>query len=457
MFFSHIYSPGLAHSSYVIGGKESCLVVDPSRDIQKYLDQAKSFGLPITGIIETHLHADFISGHMDLVAETGATIYASKAAKCEFPHVGIGDGETFSHDTFSITMLDTPGHTPEGAVFFVADRERSDEAILAFTGDTVLVGDVGRPDLFPDLKHDLAEKLYHSLAKLKKWDDHIEMYPAHGMGSLCGRNLSAKLWTTLGIEKRWNYAFQINEKEDFVKELLSLMPEAPDHFSRCSEINRKGPTLVKDLPEVKPIGPDPFKKKMDEGHLVIDVRSFVEYSGAHVPGAYSIPLQGKFSTFAGWVVPFDKPLLLVAENESNLNEALMGLRAVGHDNVVGHLSGGMLKWINGGLRTNRIDTISVHELHDVLADPDYTVLDTRQMSEWLEGHIPGTIHAPTPDIRERYTEWDKNKPIVTFCNTSNRSILAASLLKQKGFHHVLNMVGGTTAWAAAGFPLTTEE
>jgi glyoxylase-like metal-dependent hydrolase (beta-lactamase superfamily II)/rhodanese-related sulfurtransferase len=453
MFFSHIYSPGLAHSSYVIGGKKGCIVVDPSRDIEKYMNQAKSFGLPITGIIETHLHADFISGHMDLAEETGAVIYASKAANCAYTHQGIEDGETFTHDTFSITMMDTPGHTPEGAVFFVADHERADEPILAFTGDTVLVGDVGRPDLFPDIKQALAKKLFHSINKLKEWGNHIEVYPAHGMGSLCGRSLSAKLWTTLGIEKQWNYAFQIEKEKDFVKELLTSMPEAPDHFSRCSKINRQGPALIKDLPKPMPIGPDAFHRKIEEGHLVIDVRSFVEYSGAHVPGAYSIPLQGKFSTFAGWVIPFDQPLMLVAESDEELNEALLGLRAVGHDHVVGYLSGGMLKWINGGLRTNRIDTISVHELHDVLENPEYTVLDTRQFSEWEEGHIPGTIHAPTPDIRERYVEWDPDKPIVTFCNTSNRSILAASLLKQKGFKTVLNMVGGTTAWEAAGFSL----
>ncbi len=457
MFFSHIYSPGLAQSSYVIGGKKGCLVVDPSRDIQKYLDQAKAFGLPITGIIETHLHADFISGHMDLAVETGATIYVSKAANCEFPHVGIADGETFAHDSFLITMLETPGHTPEGAVFFVADKERSDEAILAFTGDTVLVGDVGRPDLFPDIKKELAEKLYNSIGKLREWGDHIEVYPAHGMGSLCGRNLSAKLWTTMGIEKKFNYAFQISAQDDFVKELLTGMPEAPDHFSRCSEVNRKGPTPVKDLPIPKPIGPDAFMKKMNEGHLVIDARSFVEFAGAHIPDSYAIPLQGKFSTFAGWVVPFDQPLLLVVANDSDLKQALLGLRAVGFDNIVGYLGGGILKWINGGLKTNRIDTISVHELNAVLENPDYTVLDNRQLGEWQEGHIPGTIHAPAPDVRERYLEWDKEKPIVTFCNTSNRSILAASLLKQKGFKHVFNMVGGITAWGAAGFPLTTKE
>jgi glyoxylase-like metal-dependent hydrolase (beta-lactamase superfamily II) len=455
MFFSHIYSPGLAHSSYVVGGKKECIVVDPSRDIQKYLDQAKSFGLPITGIIETHLHADFISGHMDLAEATGAAIYAAASAKCEYPHIAMLEGETIRHDTLEISMLDTPGHTPESAVFMITDLERSsDDPVLVFTGDTVLVGDVGRPDLFPDIKFDLARKLYASIRKMELLPDHVEVYPAHGMGSLCGRSLSAKLWTTMGTEKKYNYAFQIHPEERFVSEILDSMPEAPDHFSRCSAINRKGPVKLSDLPQPKALNPKEFKHLMDQGHAVIDARSFVEYSGAHIPNSFSIPIQGKFSTFAGWVIPFDVPLLLVVESQKEMQTALMGMQAVGHDQTIGYLEGGITRWINAGMRTHRIESMAVHELHEMLQKPDScTVLDTRLRSEWLEGHIKDTVHAPAPDIRTRYPEWDPEKPIITFCNTSNRSIIAASILKQKGFKHVINMVGGTTAWEAAGYSL----
>lgn len=452
MHLKHFYDQGLAHSSYLIGGQEESIVVDPSRDIQKYLDEAKSANLPITGIIETHLHADFISGHMDLAKATDASIYASQTANCEFEHIPVQEDKPIQHDTLKISLVNTPGHTPESAVFLIADLERTDKPILAFTGDTLLVGDVGRPDLFPEKKEELAGKLYESLSKLSKLADYIEVYPAHGMGSLCGRALSAKLWTTLGIEKQWNEAFSLHPKDVFIKDLLAVMPEAPDHFSRCSEINRLGPTKLKDLPIPEPLGPDQFQKKMESEALVVDVRSFIEYAGAHIPQAYAVPLQGKFSTYAGWVLPFDHPILLVVENQKQLDEALRGLRAVGHDNVTGYLDGGINRWINSGKKTNHIETISIQEFHEIKDDPDYTLLDNRLKSEWDEGHIEGTIHAPTPDIRERYQEWDPDKPVVTFCNTSNRSILAASLLKQRGFKRVLNMVGGTTAWTAAGHP-----
>ncbi len=456
MFFTQIFTPGLAHCSYVIGGKNECLVVDPARDVERYLEAAASFGLPITAVLETHLHADFVSGHLDLAQQTGARIYAPAAANCAFPHTAMQSGETFIFDTIAIQLLETPGHTPESSFFLVTDRERGNEPILAFSGDTLLVGDVGRPDLFPAQQNELAEKLYHSLHRIKELGDNVEIYPAHGMGSLCGRSLSAKLWTTMGTERRYNYALQLNTLEQFRKELLTGMPEVPDHFTRCSEINRLGPVPLGELAPPQPLHVREFARHLTEGAVIVDTRDYLSFAAAHIPGSFSVGLKGTFSTFAGWVIPPDRPLLLVNETEQEMPQVLTGLRRVGLDNVSGYLHGGMGEWINSGMETGHIEILNVSELQRLIKTTNsLVVLDNRLKKEWDEGHIKGTIHVPAPDVRHRAAEWSTREPLVTLCNTSNRSILAASLLKQRGFEKVFNVIGGTTAWKAAAYPLTT--
>ena len=451
MYLTQIYTPGLAHCSYVVGGTKECLVVDPSRDIHRYLAWADSFGCPITGIIETHLHADFVSGHVELAEATGARVYAPRAARCEFPHVALEDGEETGFDTLLIRLMETPGHTPEGALFIISDLQRGPVPTLAFTGDTVLVGDVGRPDLFPAIKEDLAAKLYHSLRRVEGLRDNLEIYPAHGMGSLCGRSLSAKLSSTLGTERLYNYAFHLHPEERFVRDLLTGMPEAPDHFARCSEINRKGPGLTRDLPSPPGLKPREFASLLEEGYTVLDTRDQLAFAGGHVPGAYFIGLRGNFSTYAGWLLPPGNPLLLVLEEPADLSPALTGLRRVGLDNVAGYLEGGMTAWANSGLETAHVKNISVPELRRRMGS--VFVVDTRSRSEWDQGHIEGTVHVPTASVRQQYREWPQEKPITVICNTGSRSMMAASLLKQRGFQKVINVVGGTTAWEAAGYPL----
>lgn len=454
MYFTQIYTPGLAHCSYVLGGENKCLIVDPPRDIDRCLAAAKSFGLPVAGVIETHLHADFVSGHMEVAKATGATIFAPAAANCAFPHQALQDGESFSFDTLRITLLETPGHTPESAVFLVTDLERGEEPVLLFSGDTILVGDVGRPDLFPAIKEELASKLFYSLQRVAKLGEHIELYPAHGMGSLCGRSLSAKLWSTLGTERRYNYALQIGDEDQFCAALLNGMPEAPDHFARCSEINRRGPALLESLEQPVPLSAGRFSRLLRAGHQVVDTRDYLSFAAAHIPNSFSVGLQGNFSTFVGWVLPADMPLLLVLNNEADLQNALTGLRRVGLDRVTGYLEGGMQAWINGGMDTSQIEVISIFELSKrMAANNDLLVLDNRLRSEWDSGYIAGTVHLPAPHVRQRAGEWPPEQTVATLCNTSNRSILAASLLKRQGFTRVINVVGGTTAWTAAGFPL----
>ncbi len=456
MHFAQIYTPGIAQCSYVIGSGKKCVVVDPVRNVEQYIEQAKEFNMEIVGILETHLHADFVSGHLELAEKTGAKIYAPQIANCEFPHHALAEGEEFTIENLRYKLIETPGHTPDCTVYLVTDLERGEQPVMAFTGDTLMVGDVGRPDLFPNREEELAEKLFNSLEKLKELPDYVEIYPAHGMGSLCGRALSAKLWSTIGTERRANYALQHNELEPFKKDLLTGMPAAPDHFARCTKINRTGPVLIRETLKSVPLEPQEISAALEKGNYsIIDTRTYHSFAAAHIPGSYSISKHGNFATFAGWLVPPEDKLILILEDENDLPKIKTALYNVGLDNVAGYLAGSIEKGINNGLPVSNVQTISVHRLREWMQNDPPVILDTRANNEWKDLHIEGTGLAPTPDMRHRYKEWDPEEPVVVLCNTSNRSMTAASLLKQRNFRQVFNAVGGTTAWAAAGYPLET--
>lgn len=456
MQFRQIYTPGLAHLSYVIGGKNACLVIDPAREVKQYLEIAASWGLPIKGIIETHLHADFISGHIELRELTGASIYISEQAQAEFEHYAVKDEEEIQLDSLLIRMLDTPGHTPESSVYIVSDLERGPEPALAFTGDTLLVGDAGRPDLFPKLKEELASKLYASLRRLEKLADNIEMYPAHGAGSLCGKALSSKLSSTIGTEKIHNPAILKHPEPDFIKSFLEDMPEAPDHFSRCSEINRKGASAVSKLNQPVGYSPEAFLKLSRAGYVIVDTRDQLAFGAAHIPGAYGLSLKGNFATFSGWVLPPDKPLLLVLEDMKDMPATLKALYSVGLDQVAGYLEGGMAAYAASGYETARFESISVTEAKERYEKGEILLIDTRLKSEYDLGHIKCTRHIPAPDMRNKWKELAGSKPVSFICNSGNRSLLATSLmLNLSGMKNVINVIGGTTAWENLGHPVTT--
>lgn len=454
MDFKQIYTPGLAHCSYIIGGEKECIVIDPARDVEVYLQAAEGYKLPITAILETHLHADFVSGHVELAERTGAKIYASKTANAEYPHQGLNDGDVFEIDTFRLQMFDTPGHTPEGSVFFVADTTRGPEYVLAFTGDTLLIGDAGRPDLFPDIKDELAQRLYDSLRRIEKMGDYIEIYPAHGAGSLCGKALSSKLSSTLGIERMHNDALKIHPKEEFVQAFLADMPEAPDHFSRCSEINRLGATNTQTLSEPKGFEPKTFLEMAQQGAIIVDTRDQLAFASAHIPGAYGLSLKGNFATFAGWVLPPEKPILLVLESVKDLTAALKGLYSVGLDDVSGYLLGGMSAFAMSGYRTAGMESISVEELKERFDRGEVTLVDTRLKSEFDTFHVEGSIHMAAPEVRKRGNELMEFSSLAFICNSGNRSLLAASLMMQQSKEiKIINVIGGTSAWADLGYPI----
>jgi hydroxyacylglutathione hydrolase len=453
MLLQQFFVNGLAHCSHLLGGSKSCAIIDPRRDIQIYLDTAKASGWKITHILETHLHADFISGHLDLAEKTGAKIYAPKSGNCQFTHVALSEGDTFEIEDMELKVLETPGHTPEHIVYVVKDHSRGEDPVAVFTGDTLFVGDVGRPDLFPGMAKELASKLYHSLTeKLAKLPDFCEVYPAHGAGSLCGRAMSAKRTSTIGYEKKYNYAFQIKEKEKFIELLTTDMPEAPDHFSRCSDINRKGPILVKNLPSLAPMDPLSFSRRVKEKNaLILDIRSYDAFGGQHVSGSYHIDLGGNFATFAGWVIPPDNDILLVSDGKDQTEEAVIQLRRVGLDRTAGFLDGGMYEWSKAGLPIEHVSLLSSEEVHKrINRGSPVTLVDVRANREYMTGHIEGSINIPFPDLRKRYRELDPKIPVVVVCNTGHRSSLGASLLKQYGFKDVSNLAGGMTGYNLAG-------
>jgi len=454
MFVQQFFVKGLAHSSYLLGGSTSCAIIDPRRDTAIYIEAAREMGMKITHILETHLHADFISGHLDLAAKTGAVIYAPKAGKCAFKHTPVKQSDSFELEDMTISVLDTPGHTPEHVSYVVVDNSRGSDPVAVFCGDTLFVGDVGRPDLFPDIAAKLAAQLHDSLhKKLMFLPPFCTVYPAHGAGSLCGRAMGAMRASTIGYEKKYNTALKLKDKKKFIASLTTNMPPAPDHFSRCSAINGKGPALVEKLPCPARLEATEFKKGMSSKKtIVLDCRSTAAFGGGHVPGSYHIDFGSNFSTFAGWLLPPDMQILLVAETPAQALDAAVQLRRVGHDRVIGFLDGGIYEWAKAGLPVDTVPQISVQQLQTQMQNREqFTLLDVRMPREFETGHIEGAVNIAMPEVRTRYSELDAGKPvIVVICNTGHRSSMATSLLRQRGIKHVLNVVGGMTAWASAG-------
>ena len=453
MLLKHFFTGKIAHSSYILAGKNSCAVIDPQRDVDFYISEARSLGVDITHIVQTHLHADFISGHMDL-AKTGAKIYAPKSARCTFDHVPLSEGDTVELEDMVLKVLETPGHTPEHLSYIVIDKSRSDTPVGAFVGDTLFVGDVGRPDLFPDIARELAAHLYDSLhGKLLQLPDHVEVYPAHGAGSLCGRAMGAKWTTTIGYERRFNEALQIKDKSTFINSLTQNMPPAPDHFSRCSDINRQGPTRLADLSPMAELSTNQFKKEMGNPEmLVLDTRSYHAFAAQHITGAWHLDLNGNFPTFSGWVLPTDKDILLVADNYKKALEANTWARRVGVDRIVGYLDGGMMAWAVAGFEASSNKLLSVEDLHDMIdGHVDFVLLDVRAPLEYEDNHIIGAINIPVAELRTRYEELNKDKTTVLICSSGNRSSLGVSILEQHGFKEIYNVAGGMTGYSAAGY------
>lgn len=452
MIIHQFFIPGLAHSSYIVAGDRTCAVIDPERDAGRYITAAREMGLRITHVLETHLHADFISGHLDLADATGAGIYMSGSAHCRFPHTPLAEGDEVHLEDIRFSVIGTAGHTPEHICYIATDTTRGQTPVALFSGDTLFVGDVGRPDLFPGRATELASSLYDNLhTKIMTLPDECEVYPAHGMGSLCGRAMAAKRTSTIGYEKKYNYALRIRSREEFISALTSDMPAAPDHFLRCSEINRAGPALMRDLILPVPVKPRSLADRIKaDDVIVLDVRSYLAFSGMHIPGAWHIDLSGNFATQAGWILPPDKEILLIVEDRRQAEEATLQLHRVGFDRVTGYAEGGMLLWGTAALPISRVPVISPEEAHALIRSDEAVLIDVRSREEWQDARVEGSIHIPWHDLRTRYTELDPAQQYIVMCRGGQRASIAVSILKMHGFSRILNLGGGYTAYQRAG-------
>ena len=457
MYFKQFYLGCLAHASYLIGSSGEAAVVDPQRDVDQYISEATSNGLQIKYVIETHLHADFVSGHRELAARTGAEIVFGEKAGATFPHRAVKDSDEIKIGNVTLRFLETPGHTPEGISILVIDTEVSDQPQKVLTGDTLFIGDVGRPDLAGAkgfTPQQMAGLLYDSLhGKLLSLSDSVEVFPAHGAGSMCGRNISKETSSTIGQQRQFNYALRPMPKSDFVQMMTIDLPEQPEYFSRDAEINRIGALPLEALPKPAALSPDEVKNLSEQGHLVLDVRTSAAFGAGHIPGAINIGLSGQFASWAGSLIAPAQKIILVAEDDAGVTEALTRLARVGIENVIGYLDGGMYAWNKAGFETASIKQIPVDELRHILDEQtDIQLIDVRRQGEYSGGHAPSAVNVPLPELVKHVSELDPNRPIAIICASGYRSSAATSMLSAKGFHEISNVVGGTNAWVSAGYP-----
>ena len=459
MYFKQFYLGCLAHASYLIGSKGEAAVIDPQRDVNEYLEEAEAQGLEIKYVIETHLHADFVSGHHEIAARTGAEIVFGESANAEFEHRRVKDGDEISLGDVILRVLTTPGHTPEGISIVVIDTTVSNQPQKVLTGDTLFIGDVGRPDLAGGKGYtpqQMAGMLYDSLhQQLLKLADEVEVYPAHGAGSMCGKNMSKETSSTIGEQRKYNYALQPMSREAFVAMMTADLPEAPAYFPRDAEINRSGARDLAELVPPKPLEANEVLRLRDAGHVLLDIRSSSDFGAAHVAGSINIGLGGQFAMWAGSLIPFTAEIVIIADTNAQIDEAVVRLARVGIENVRGYLNGGLESWKQAGLPVASIKQVTVEQLNELLKDQRLRqIIDVRRPMEYQSGHIPGALTSPLGQDVNRLS-MNRDEPTAVICAGGYRSSAAASLLESVGFNNLLNVTGGTSAWVNAGYPLET--
>jgi len=451
MYFRQFYLGCLAHASYLIGSGTEAAVVDPQRDIDIYVDEAEALGFKIKYVIETHCHADFISGHHELAARTGAKIYFGARAAAKFDFVPVHEGDEIVMQDAILRFLETPGHTPESISVLIFEGQKSNtDPWGVLTGDTLFIGDVGRPDLLGSRMPatELAAMLYDSLHnKLLALPDETKVFPAHGAGSMCGRNISSETSSKIGEQRRFNYALQPMSRDAFIKMMTTDLPEAPSYFSRDAQINLEGPVLIDELPEPIAFHPEAVQKMQRGGHVVLDTRPASQYGTGHILGSLNIGLAGQFASWAGSLIKPEVPLLIVAEDAASVREARTRMARVGLEKVTGFLKDGVLAWHQAGLPLATIEQISVEELRLRVEEGSIeTIIDVRRLPEWKSGHIENATHMPLNHLAESALSLNRDSKVAVVCAGGYRSSIASSLLEQLGFRNISNVVGGMTAW-----------
>lgn len=463
MILKQYYLGCLAHASYLLGDEASstAIIVDPQRDIQQYLDDAEKFGLRIRHVFLTHFHADFIAGHLELRDRCGATIHLGSRAQAEYAFVPMNDGDTLDFPNLRLQVLHTPGHTIESISILVFDLQKDQTRPYAvLTGDTLFIGDVGRPDLRASLgwsASDLGAHLYDSLRnKLLVLPDDTLVYPAHGAGSLCGKQLSSDTVSALGDQRRLNYALQPMSKDDFIRLITADQPDAPPYFTYDAVLNtRERATLDRNLEQVlQPLELVQVLRMRNEGAQILDVRDPVEYAKAHLEGSINIGLGGQYATWAGTVLDRAKPIIIIAE-PGREHEAAVRLGRIGFDNVKGYLGRGMEALAARADLVSPTERISAQVLSEELigADPPF-LLDVRSPREWASKHIHSSINVPLNHLHERVDEIPRNRRIAVHCAGGYRSSIATGILHQNGIINLVELTGGLAAWDAASLAVS---
>lgn len=447
MVVEQLYTKCLSEAAYFIASNGEAAVVDPLRDVDEYIRKAEEMGVKIKYIFETHFHADFVSGHLELSQRTGAPIIYGPNTETKFDVHVAADGEEFSVGNLKIKVMHTPGHTLESTSYLLYNEEGKPHCV--FTGDTLFVGDVGRPDLFSGnmSKEELAGMMYESLNdKIKTLADDVIVFPAHGPGSSCGKNLGAETYSTVGQQKATNYALQDMTKEEFIKAVTDGLSTPPAYFPLNAKINKEGYESMDALMRIAMTGftvPE-LKEKLKEEVVLLDTRPATVFTQAFIPGAISIGLEGRFAEWAGSLLPFDQPLVLVTEPGKE-EETVIRLARVGFENVQGYLEGGIDAWINAGEKVDMIIDIEPDELAmDMPHDNKLEVLDVRKESEYDAGHVKGATNAPLDSLRDIFNIAliSSESNLYVHCAGGYRSVIAASLLKRQGYHNLRNILGG---------------
>ena len=455
MKFNQYYLECLSHASYLIGDETTgrAVVVDPQRDVSEYIADAKELGMTIELVIETHFHADFLSGHLELAKATGAKIVYSSVAKPEFDYLPVEDGERYSLGDVQLEFRHTPGHTPESLSIVIYEHADDTVPYGVLTGDTLFIGDVGRPDLLASIgftREELADKLYDSLHdKLMTLPDITRVYPAHGAGSACGKNLSTELWSTMGEQRKTNYALRAPDKATFMEMVTEGQPPAPGYFVYNAILNRKDRELLDETEMPAPMTYAQVKDALKAGAMLIDGRSPEEFALGHLKAAINIGLEGRYAEFAGSVVKPDVDLVIMTEPGLEL-EGKNRLARIGFDRVIGYLAEPYQVMFNNRGDVDVASRLTTNAMGERMADvPELQIVDVRNPGELVEGTIPGAVNIPVGQLPDRTDELDPRKPTVVYCAGGYRSSVAASLLRQRGFADVSDVLGGYGAWAEA--------
>jgi hydroxyacylglutathione hydrolase len=476
MLLRRFYDEGLAQASYLIGCQATgeALVVDANRDIEQYIAAAAAEGVRIAHVTETHIHADFVSGSRELAQRTRATLYLSDEGGPDWqysyaPQAGavlLKDGSRLQVGKVTIDALHTPGHTPEHLALLVTDTPAASAPLGVLSGDFVFVGDVGRPDLLElaanrrGTMEPGARQLFRSLQRFKQLPDYLQIWPGHGAGSACGKALGAMPQSTLGYERLANWAFAINEEASFVTAVLDGQPEAPKYFAEMKRINKEGPRVLGGLARPRHIPASRLGELLAARTLVVDTRPAAAYAAAHVPGTINIPLNRAFTSWAGWLVPYDRDFYLVIDSAraGAGDTAVRDLAMIGLDRVAGYLDGAEAQeaWRLSGKPLSVTPQMTIAELRERLGRDAVTVIDVRGRVEWEAGHLPGVPNIPLGLLPDRLDELPVGGQIVLHCETASRSAIAASLLQARGRRDVANLTGGFTAWRRAGYPIEVE-